>query len=299
MKNSILFTFFILGTSFTLFAQNKSDKLVLQNETKEVLVKEVGLSEIKYTFPNEETIYTINKFLVKKIVFGSGREEIIDVPFKEVSGLGDMDKVFVTYNPSEVEGLINLGQLYSKATGVTVFSNMSTVKNRSLDKMKAEATMIGANAVLISDAQSRGNYYGNETSPSQSTQTVLFGQAYSTKKNNLDKWKDALESSNVVFYQKHSLNRNDFSPKMEMALKYDENRMPIINQITDIKIIDERMFVKVSDMRSKMEELEVINYEDGALTLMEKHRNTIYNYIMMTEESDFMKSIQSIVGANK
>jgi hypothetical protein len=298
MKNIILILLLALGISVTLSAQTKPDKLFLQNETKEVMVKEVGLSEIKYTFPNEETIYSINKYLVQKIVFGSGREEIIEIPFKDVNGLTDMHKVFVTYNPDEVKGLINLGELYSKATGVTVFSNMSTVKNRSVNKMKAEATMLGANAVLISDAQSRGNYYGNEITPSQATQTVLFGQAYSTTKKNLNKWMGALESADVVFYQSHSLNRNDFNPKMQMALTYDENRVPIINQITDLKIRDGRMFVKIPGMRTKTEDLEVISYENGTLTLMEKNRNTIYNYIMMTNESDFMKSVQTILGNN-
>ncbi len=298
MKNSILILLLALGISVTLSAQTKPDKLFLQNETKEVMVKEVGLSEIKYTFPKEETIYSINKYLVQKIVFGSGREEIIEIPFKDVNGLTDMDKVFVTYNPDEVKGLINLGELYSKATGVTVFSNMSTVKNRSLDKMKAEATMLGANAVLISDARSRGNYYGNEIIPSQSTQTVLFGQAYSTSKNNLDKWKAALEGADVVFYQSHSFNKNDFSPKIEMVLQYDDNRIPVITQITESNISDERLFVKIPAIRTKTENLEVISYENGTLTLMGKNKNTIYNYILKTKESDFMKSVQTILGKN-
>jgi hypothetical protein len=298
MKTRLFILLIILGISSKINAQTKPDVLFLQEGTKEVVVKEVGQTEIKYTFPNEETIYSMNKYLVKKIVFGSGREEIIEIPFKEVKGLNDVDKVFITYNPEEVKGLINLGELYSKATGVTVFSNMSSVKNRSLEKMKAEATMIGANAVLISNAQSRGNYYGNEYSPSQSTQTVFFGQAYTTSKKSLDKWKETLEGAEVVFYQSHSLNSNDFSPKIEMALRYDENRIPIIHQISELNIIDGRLFAKIPELRTKNEILEIIGYENGTLTMMEKHRNTIYNYIFKTEESEFMKSVQTILGKN-
>jgi ribosomal protein S8 len=85
---------------------------------------------------------------------------------------------------------------------------------------------------------------------------------------------------------------------MQMALTYDENRVPVINQITDLKIKDGRMFVKIPGMRTKTEDLEVISYENGTLTLMEKNKNTIYNYIMKTNESDFMKSVQTIVGNN-
>ncbi|WP_075349538.1 hypothetical protein [Algoriphagus marinus] len=291
LTSLLLFTFFFIG-----YAQSNLDTLFLTDgETKGVKIIEVGKDEIKYSYPNETTVYSINRFLVEKIKFSSGREEIIEIPFKEVNGLNDVDQVFVTYNPIEINGLLNLGELYSKATGVTVFSNMSNVKNRSLDKMKTEASMIGANVVLISNAQSRGNYYGNENSPSQSTQTVFFGQAYTSTPINVEQLSKVLQGLKLVHHQTHSLNRNDFSPKSEISLRYDENRKPVINQITNLEVQNGRLYASIKGFRSKTDELEVIRFQDGILTIMEKHKNSVINYIFYTEGSDFMKSVQTIL----
>ncbi|WP_192348913.1 hypothetical protein [Algoriphagus sp. Y33] len=299
MKYLLVITSLLISLSSSVLAQTKNnDVLYLAEGAKEVQVKEVGNNLIKYTFPEENTLYSVSKFQVKKILFASGREETFESPFHQVKGLEDAEKVYITYVPQATEGLESKGELFSKATGVTVFSTMHNVKNRSLDKMKAEAAMLGANVVLISDAQSRGNYYGNEYTPSQSTQTVLFGQAFTSNPINITEVGEMLEGANYVFYQTFTLNRNDFSPKIKMSLEYDQNRLPIINRIEDIKERDGKLYVTTSGIRSKNNELEVINLHNGTLTLMETHKNTVYNYILQTEESDFMKSYNSILSKN-
>ncbi|MDR7132243.1 ribosomal protein S8 [Algoriphagus sp. 4150] len=282
----------------SVLAQSKNDVLFFAEGSKEVQVKEVGANLIKYTYPEESTVYSVSKHKVNKIVFASGREESFESPFHPVKGLEDADKVYITYVPQEVEGLEVKGELFSKATGVTVFSSMHNVKNRSLDKMKAEASMLGANVVLISDAQSRGNYYGNEYTPSQSTQTVLFGQAFSSTPMNLNEIQEKLQGSEYVLYQTFTLNRNDFSPKMEMSLEYDKSRLPITNQIENLVKRDGKLYVSTSGIRSKTNELEVVSLRDGILTLLERHKNTVYNYILQTQESEFMQSIKPIMSKN-
>ncbi|SFT95645.1 hypothetical protein SAMN04489724_2954 [Algoriphagus locisalis] len=298
MKNTLVITSLLISLATSAFAQTKNDVLYLDEGTKEVQVKEVGSNLIKYTYPEENTIYSVSKFQVKKILFASGREEIFESPFNQVKGLEDADKVYITYVPQETEGLESKGELFSKATGVTVFSSMHNVKNRSLDKMKAEAAMLGANVLLISDAQSRGNYYGNEYTPSQSTQTVLFGQAFTSNPINIPQVREMLEGVNYVLYQTFTLNRNDFSPKMKMSLEYNENRLPKFSKIEQIRERDGKLFVTTSGIRSKNNELEVINLQNGTITLMETHKNTVYNYILKTEKSDFMKSYESILSKN-
>jgi ribosomal protein S8 len=175
---------------------------------------------------------------------------------------------------------------------------MPNVKNRSLDKMKDEAAMLGANAILISDAQSRGNHYGTENIASQSTQTVLFGQAFSNETLDLGKLNDNLKAIQVVPYQTFSLNRNDFSPKMKMAITYDKNRKPVAKQIHSLTERDGKPYVTISDIGLKNNELEVVSLRNGILTLVEKHKSSIYNYILHTEESDIMKSMQPALELN-
>jgi len=66
--------------------------------------------------------------MVHKIVFGSRREESFESPFLQVKGIENADKVYITYIPQEVGGLELKGELFSKATGVTIFSSMHNVK---------------------------------------------------------------------------------------------------------------------------------------------------------------------------
>ena len=294
MKYPIILACLIFFAS-SVNAQTKNDVLFFAEGPKEVQVKEVGTNLIKYTFPEESTIYSVSKHKVNKIVFASGREESFESAFLKVKGLEDADKVYITYVPQETEGLEVKGELFSKATGVTVFSSMHNVKNRSLDKMKAEAAMLGANVVLISDAQSRGNYYGSEYTPSQSTQTVLFGQAFSSEPMNLKEIASKLEGADFALYQTFTLNRNDFSPKMNMSLKYDKDRVPVISQIENLVERNGKLYVSTSGIHSKTNELEVISLRDGILTLMETHKNTVYNYILQTEESEFMRSVKPML----
>ena len=70
IKKTILYLA-IFTAGFSANSQPNPDLLYLLEGQKEVKVKEVGLTSIKYTHPNEETIYTISKLPVRKIVFAS------------------------------------------------------------------------------------------------------------------------------------------------------------------------------------------------------------------------------------
>ncbi len=281
----ILAALLLTASSSIAVAQSKNDILYFAEGPKEVSVTEVSENLIKYTYPNESAVYSVSKHLVSKIKFSSGREETFESQFSAVNGLEDVDKVFLTYNPDEVIGLTNKGDLYSKATGVTTLSSMGNVKDRSLEKMKTEAAMIGANVILISNSTSRGNYYGNENTPSQSTQTVFFGQAYTSQPKTLASFEGLEAGMNVHHFQTHSLNRNDFGPTMESASKYNEDRQLLIIQLADVREQDGKVYATVPGIKTKTGQLEVISLSDGKLTLMERHKNTIYNYVLLTEDN--------------
>ncbi len=296
MFKSLLLLLATFSLSTFSFAQSKNDVMHLMDGPKEVQIKEVGQNLIKFSYPQEETIYSISKHQVNKIEFSSGRIESFESPFKKIKGLENAEDVFVTYNFEEVTGLENIGQLFSKATGVTSLSSMNNVKNRSLDKMKAEAAMIGANVVLIGNASSRGNTYGNQNVPSVSTQTVLFGQAYNSFPSNNEKLIDMISGKPVHHYQIHSLNRNDFGPEMAIATKYDSDRRPVMTEITEATERNGKVFAKIPGFKSKTGELQVIRADETQIVLMEQTNKVIYNYIFITEESDMLKKIPRISG---
>lgn len=277
--------------NFGTFAQGNYDLLYTINGTKEVKIKELGFNSVKYIHPNEETVYTISKYQVEKIVFASGREEIFDSPIKEVGGLNDFKKVYVTYNTDDIAGLIPRGELFSKAIGATTLSGINQVNNRALDKLKIEAAMVGANVVLIGSTFQRGNQYGGESQSGSATQTSYSGTAYSTHKIDPQTLKSIIETRSFHHYQTHKLNRNSWSPDRTISSKFEKDGKPITFKIDELIENDGEFFVKVANIPSKVKELKVVYADDEKLILMERNDIATINYLLITEENKFFKNI--------
>lgn len=90
MKKILALTFACI-VSFIFNSNAQSDKIILNGEVKNVIVEEVGTNHIKYKYPNENASYTISKHRVEKIIFGSGREEVFESPFKAVNSVNDYE----------------------------------------------------------------------------------------------------------------------------------------------------------------------------------------------------------------
>lgn len=292
IKKTIL-SLAILASFSSAFGQKQSDILFLLDGQKEVSVKEVGLSSIKYSYPNEETVYTISKHQVSKIVFASGREEVFESPIKEVNGLDDFEKVFITYNPEDIAGLKPTGELFSKATGVTTLSSINEVKNRALDKLKAEAAMTGANVVFIGDSYQRGNQFGGQNQAGTSTQTTFTGTGFSTKKINPDKVNELIQTRSFHHYQTHKLNRNAWSPDRTIATQYGEDRKPVMFRISEVLEKEGEIYVKTKGLPTKARELKLIFADEETLILMERNEKITINYFLISDQNPYFKNLAS------
>lgn len=293
MKKIFFTLFIVVGFTSSSLAQRTSDLLHSLDGPMEVHVVEVGFNTIKYTYPNEKTIYSISKHQVAKIEFASGREEVYESPFKPVNGLDDWENVYITYIAEDVAGLNPQGELFSKATGVTSLSSINNVKNRALDKLKAEASMLGANIVFVGNVYQRGNTYGGENQAGSSTQTTFSGTGYSSQPYNPEAIKDYLSGKKVHHFQTHRLNRNSWSPTREIATKYDKNRRPEVFEFEEITVRKDGVYVKTPFISSKEKELKVIRADENIIILMERNDKVITNYVLITNEHNYFKTVQN------
>lgn len=292
---SVFFFLIVFTLSSITIAQSKNDVLHLLEGTKEVEVVEVGFHLIKYTFPNETTVYSISKHQVTKIEFASGREEVFESPFQSVRGLDDFQQVYISYNPDDVVGLDPKGELFSKATGVTTLSSINNVKNRAMDKLKAEASMLGANIVFIGDVYQRGNTYGGENQAGNSTQTTFSGTAFSTEKLNPEKVRSLISGHSFHHYQTHKLNRNSWSPERSSAVTYDKDRKPMMLKFEGILERANEIYVITSKIPSKTKEMKVIRADEKMVILMERNDKVITNYVLIAEDNNYFKNMESKV----
>lgn len=293
-KSTFLFLVSLSLYTFS-FAQSKNDVLHFLDGPKEVQVKEVGFNIIKYTFPNETIVYSISKHQVTKIEYASGREETFESPFKPVKGLDDSQQVYITYNPDDIAGLDARGELFSKATGVTTLSSINNVKNRAMDKLKAEASMLGANVVFVGNLYQRGNEYGGQNQAGNSTQTTFSGTAYSTEVLDPTKLKSKITGQSFHHYQTHKLNRNDWSPDRSIGTVYDDDRKPLMFEFEKIIEKEDGIYVSSSDIPSKSRELKVIRADDEMVILMERNGKVISNYVLISKDNKYFNNMASKV----
>lgn len=278
----VVLLFFFASVSF---AQSKNDKLFINDETKEVQVKEIDNNSIRYSFPGEEVVYTVNKNLVTKIEFSNGRIEKFKTPFEEVNSLLDIDKVFLTFNPVDVEGLEMKGDLFSKAVGVTTLSSVNNVNNRALTKLKTEAFMLGANALFVGNQFQRGNQYGNEYTPGNSTMTTYSAKAYSSDQLDYELAKEMIENHKFYFHQKLELGRNAWSPNLSIQESVDKDYYPILIELGELIEKDGDLFVKLSDNKFDGKTLQIVRIGEDSISLMERTDKKVINYDFLSDQN--------------
>lgn len=283
MKKEILVVACILFTT-SIFAQQALDKIYLGEEIRMVVIEEVGINTIKYRHKDEATSYIISKHQVDKIEFSSGREEVFESPFKPVKSIEESEKVYISYIPQDVEGLKAMGDVYSKATGVTAIASINNVKNRAVRKIKIEAAMLGANVILIGDTFQRGNQYGNENIPANATMTTLSGTAYSTEKADFTSLKEKFENNRFQYFQSAKLNRNAWDVNLQYPETHNAKGELILVDFENMVIRDGGLYVQTKGIRTKGNELKVVNSNEEMVVLMERDGKTIYNYTLFSEK---------------
>ncbi len=164
----------IFSQSVPLDSIFTSEGLILAN------VKSVEPEVINYAYPNEEVVTSIYKNTVMKIRFKSGRVQNFTEAFalKTLNSVYDYDQVSLTRLEGETKGLIKLDEVFTKAVGTTVLSNITTVKERAFRKMKIQAAMLGGNLVYMLDQSTVGNQAGSRYQAGKSTETILSGIVY-------------------------------------------------------------------------------------------------------------------------
>jgi len=129
---------------------------------------------------------------------------------KMVSWISAIGNVQVHHIATEIEGSKKLETVYSKARGVTILSAINNVNNRALRKLKTEASMLGADAILITNNYQKGVQF---LSPVQVSYTAV---AYISNPLALDEVKEAIAGKEYVHIQTIRYSRNAFGHKLKI-----------------------------------------------------------------------------------
>lgn len=252
MKTKICFTLLLLSIYSNCFSQITvldsiftSEGLILAN------VKSVEPEVINYAYPNEEVVTSIYKNTVMKIRFKSGRIQNFTEAFalRTLSSVYDYEQVSLTSLEIETKGLVKLDEVFTKAVGTTVFSNITQVKERAFRKMKIQAAMLGGNLLYMLDQSTVGNQVGSRYQSGKATETILSGIVYTNmlpKLDNVKKFignKKYLQSYVYISIGQNSTeidNVNEIMPVFELGNIYEDRGFVYLN--ARAKSIDNQIF---------------------------------------------------------
>ena len=140
------------------------DKIITHaNDTINCKVIETQEISIKYKYPNEDVINSISNNVVHKIIFSSGREQIISEKIV-INGEKDWEKVQITNLESEIIGLKKIKTFAEKAKGTT-WTNQGKLEKKVMTRIKKDAAKAGCHIVLILTENGKsGGFYSSATS---------------------------------------------------------------------------------------------------------------------------------------
>jgi hypothetical protein len=157
MKKILGLLMFVMFSAITAFAQD-NDKIYFHSG-KVVEGKVIKLEEftLVFKYAGEDAEQTISKLAIGKIVYKSGREEVVSEKI-EINSKEDWEKVEVLIDKTQIVGLSKVGEVQGKTTGFFAqYTTAAGTDKRSLRKLLEAAAEMGCPFVYITaDKDAKG-----------------------------------------------------------------------------------------------------------------------------------------------
>ncbi|CAN1526341.1 hypothetical protein MCEGE10_01246 [Flavobacteriaceae bacterium] len=171
MKNFILLCLF-----FVALNGNAQDILKLHSgSTIECKVSNTDGSLVTFVYKGEDLTQKISKIAINSIKFASGRNQIITEKI-DLSGEDAFQRVILTKNLDDVEGLTRIGEVKGKTAFISYRSGANADK-KSEERLKEDCYKLGGVVVLVTEDKDYavGKTYQKGLG---SSQTRMVGVAY-------------------------------------------------------------------------------------------------------------------------
>ena len=166
VKNVLIFVLCSISVKFA-----RAQDLIVKHDghTLSVKVNYLTESNVVFTIPGGTDADQVGKAEVEKIIYKSGRTELISKKV-EIRGIEDWQKIVLTNNPLSVVGLTKKGEIYTKASKNV--SSMASYEPRDIEKMKKQAAGMGAHVIVL------GGYDANNHPRSVGSERVVVAYGY-------------------------------------------------------------------------------------------------------------------------
>jgi len=244
-----------------------------------VHIKEVTETSVKYVFPKEDALNTVNKSSIKKISYKSGRQDFFEsqLSLLDITSCLDWNKVHLSNIETEITGLRKVANLGAKAQGMTTWSSTVKLQDRAYDKIKMQAAMLGANMVYIIEQNTEEAVHGGRTGSAKLPGVTVSGSCYTSQN------KSGLNINNGEYQvgQVYKLGANDFN-------MYELNGKDEVITVDDSNLLIEnkhhKINIRVKCIR-KLDQYSIIHANEKEMVLSgvfssKNGRKTYYNIFL-------------------
>ena len=158
---------FILMLSMSSVGQANDKIIKIKGDTLNVTIQSVTETTVMFNYSNENAIQRINKKNVLRLIYASGRFEDISTPIL-IEGEEDYEKVVLTTNPNDVEGLANLGEV--EGIGKTLYGSEKQMRPKAEKEVKIQAAQKKAFIVFVNSQ--------NISQGTTGSKLIITGTAY-------------------------------------------------------------------------------------------------------------------------
>ncbi|HPW97380.1 MAG TPA: hypothetical protein PK218_02350 [Flavobacterium sp.] len=172
MKKIIL----VLTLVFGLNLAKAQDVVTLHNgSTLEGKVSSTDGATITFTYKGEDVSTKISKIAINSITYASGRKQVVTEKLV-LEGKDAFQKVILTKNPEDVEGLTRIGEVKGKTAFISYRTGANADK-KSEERLKEDCYKLGGVVVLVTEDKDYavGKTYQKGLG---SSQTRMIGVAY-------------------------------------------------------------------------------------------------------------------------
>lgn len=159
----LLLSILLFGVaSGSINAQAVSNDTITKLSGDRIAVKIVSTSEnnVTYSYPGETMTISMSKNLIEEIKYASGRKEKLKEKIV-IRGEDDWEKVKLTTQTTDIEGLIKKGDLNETSPNIGIYTPARKAEPKIDKKIRQKAASLGAHIILITSpfTATGGNLY--------------------------------------------------------------------------------------------------------------------------------------------
>lgn len=143
------------------------DRIIkLNRDTLVVTIIKVSAGDVTFLYPLNKSINRLPIFHIKEIIGKDGKPNTtfnggtntVKGNENDSTQLTDWKTIVLTSNPSDVDGMENLGDIEARSEGERATTNAALVEKNAIFHLKKKAAILGATKVLVTEKNAIGGY---------------------------------------------------------------------------------------------------------------------------------------------